>query len=478
MPVHLHHPTFHHLFLHIQRYHHNNNGPYQRKPRLRGLTAERGHALPVLCKAAIKLQRTLHTSNIVQSLQVDKDKPNAVKRILSTSGNAAILRAFKGKHQLGGPDKRAKFDEEIAALITSGANLIKVSCNEGREIPEGADFWGQAKKHTLLGGVKDITVYHFALKLLEARKHALDKEAEGAIEMGLPESNKDETLTAKALDGFTAAVDVASVMYPIQAMDLNAFMDGDLAQDLVLDDDADDEGEYDDVDELADNLSAQPMEQHSTAGVNLPKPGGLSDVSTMTNAQASGEGDEGISLAEAIAGIDTAGIMEYMDDDATFYDDDIDEEMDLSEDEFGMKGNQVLENIEETDAWRMYCRDNKFVPMEDFVKTPVAKQIMADRAPHLASLLNATVMADDNYEHDLEKHLLRRADLNPEQMQQREANRAKTWEEFDARRRGKQTERNLAQQAALLSVSAYDGQADEYDEFDEEDEDGDIEMAD
>lgn len=105
---------------------------------------------------------------------------------------------------------------------------------------------------------------------------------------------------------------------------------------------------------------------------------------------------------------------------------------------------------------------------------------MADRAPRLASLLNATVMADDNYEHDLEKHLLRRAKLSPEQMQQREANRAKTWEDFDAGRRGKQTERNLAQQAALLSVSAYDGQADEYDDFDQEegeqDEDGDIEM--
>lgn len=365
---------------------------------------------------------------MIESLQIDENNPKAVKRILSTSDTYAIVNAFKEKHQLGVPGIRAKFDEEVATLITSGANLIKVSCNEGREIPEGADFWGQAKKQTLLEGSKDITVYHFALKLLEARKRALERAAE------------HDALTAKALDGFTAAVDVASVMYPIQAMYLNAFMDGDLAQELVLDDDADDEGEYDDVDELADNLSVQPMEQDSIAGVNLPKSGGLSDVSTMTNAQASGEGGEGISLAEAIASIDTTGIMKYMDDDddITLYDDDyIDEEMDLSEDEFGMKGKQVLENIDETDAWRMYCRDNKFVPIEDFVKTSMAKQIMADRAPRLASLLNATVMADDNYEHDLEKHLLRRANLTPEQMQQREANREKTWEGFDARRKGR-----------------------------------------
>lgn len=421
---------------------------------------------------------------MIESLQVDENNPKVAKRILSTSDTYAIVNAFKEKHQLGVPGIRAKFDEEVATLITSGANLIKVSCNEGREIPEGADFWGQAKKQTLLEGSKDITVYHFALKLLEARKRALERVAERALEKDTAKSTEHDALTAKALDGFTAAVDVASVMYPIQAMDLNAFMDGDLAQELVLDDDADDEDEYDDVDELADNLSVQPMEQDSIAGVNLPKSGGLSDVSIMTNAQASGEGGEGISLAEAIASIDTTGIMKYMDDDddITLYDDDyIDEEMDLSEDEFGMKGKQVLENIEETDAWRMYCRDNKFVPMEDFVKTSMAKQIMADRAPRLSSLLNATVMADDNYEHDLEKHLLRRANLTPEQMQQREANREKTWEDFDARRKGKQTETNLARQAALLSVSPCDDQAkeyNEYDEFDEEDEDGDIEMAD
>lgn len=301
---------------------------------------------------------------MVKSLQINKDKPSVAKRILSTSETAAILRVFEEKHSWGGPGMRAKFDEEIAALINSGATLIKVSCTEGREIPEGADFWGQAKKQTLLEGIKDITVYNFALKLLEARKHGLDKATERALEKDVPMTNKYEGMTVKALDSFVAALEVASVVYPIQAINLNTFMDGDLAQDLVHDeDDADDEAEYDGVDELAHNLSVQPMEQDSTAGVDLPKSGGLCDVSPMTNAQASGEGAEGISLAEAIASIGTAGIMEYMDDDDTLYRDDyIDEEMDESEDEFGMKGKQVLENIEETNAWRTYCRDNKFAP--------------------------------------------------------------------------------------------------------------------
>lgn len=373
-------------------------------------------------------------------------------------------------------------------LITSGANLIKVSCSEGREIPEGADFWGQAKKQTLLEDTKDSTVYRFALKLLEARKHGLERAAERALEKGSPMTNKYEGMTVKALDRFVAAVEVASVLHPLQAMDLNAFMDGDLAQELVsynevANEEADhDDDDDDDIDDLVDNLSVQPMDQYSTADVDLPKSGGLFDVSSMTSVQASGECGEGSKVGEAIASIDATDFMEYMNDDDYMYDDDddddyIDEDLDLSEDEFGMKGKQVLENIEETDAWHMYCKENKFVPKEDFLKTPMAKKLMAQRAPRLASLLNATVMAKDDYEHDLEKHLLRRAKLNPEQMQQREDNREKTWEEFDARRRGKQVERHLAKQAALLSVSTYnDGQLEDNEE--DEDGDGDVEMAD
>lgn len=301
-------------------------------------------------------------------------------------------------------------------------------------------------------------------------------------------TNRHEGMTVKALDSFVAAVEVASALHPVQALNLNACMDGDLAQELVSDNEvADAEDEHDDdFDDLTDNLSVQPVNQSSTAGINLTKSGGSLDASFITGVQASGECGEGSKYGEALASIDTTGFMPYTNDDDYMYDDDddyIDENIDLSEDEFGMKGKQVLENIEETDAWHMYCRENKFVPMEDFLKTPMAKKIMAERAPRLTSLLNATVMAQDDYEHDLEKHLLRRAKLSPEQMQQREDNREKTWEEFDARRRGKQVERHLAQQAALLSVAGYDGrvEGDEGEDGDGDgygDGDGDVEMAD
>ncbi|KAJ4418837.1 hypothetical protein N0V82_005283 [Gnomoniopsis sp. IMI 355080] len=351
-----------------------------------------------------------------------------------------------------------KFDVETAAFITSGTNLIKASCKEGREIPEGADFWGQAKKHTFLESVKDITAYHFALKLMEARKRGLERYAQRALEKGLPESNKFDALTAKALDGFMAAVEVASVMSPFQASELSAFMNGNLAQDLVpSEDDADDEAEYDAKVEVADNLSVQPLAQDSTQGVKLPTSGNWWDVAT----------------GNMNGGVDS--FMAGMEDEAEYDNDDqweIDDEIDMSEDEFGMKGNRVLENIEAEDALRMYCRDNNtVVAMEDFVDTPIAKQIMAERAPWLTGLLNATVIAKDGYEHDLEKHLLRRANLTPEQMQQREDNRSETWERFRAFCKEKDAEEAMTDQAARLSLSAHAGQEAQEDEEDEEDED-------
>lgn len=106
------------------------------------------------------------------------------------------------------------------------------------------------------------------------------------------------------------------------------------------------------------------------------------------------------------------GIEEGMED--IMHDCPIDNDIDLSEDELGMKGKAVLENIEQKDAWEVYRRGtNTVVAMEDFVDTPIAKQIMADRAPILADLLGATRIPKSAYEFDLEKHLLRRARLPP-----------------------------------------------------------------
>lgn len=366
------------------------------------------------------------------------------------------------------------FDAEIAAFITSGANLIKASCKEGRKVPQGADFWGQAKKHTFLEDTRNVTVYRFALKILEARKRGLEKDAERAREKGLSKSMKYDELTTKAIDGFMAVVEVASVLSPIQALDLNSFMDGDLAQDLVpSEDDADDEAEYDDDVEAADNLSAWPISHDSIQGVKLSKSGNWWDVYPMENVQKNGQHSTENETRKPISNKDATGdtnggmnsgvdgrmenCMEY----ATEYSNDdqyeIDEDIDLSEDELGMKGGQVLENIEAADALRMYCRaNNTVVAMEDFVHTPIAKQIMADRAPYLAGLLNATEMASGDYEHDLENHLLRRAGLNNEQMQQREDNRWKTWQNFRSFCKEKDAEEAMTDQAAHMSLLAYD----------------------
>lgn len=423
--------------------------------------------------------------------QVAKDKPNVAKRILPTSDAKAILIALHKKHPSDEGGIKMKFDVEIAAFVTSGTNLIKVSCRGGREIPEGADFWGQAKKRTFLEGIKDTTAYHFALKLLEARKRGLEREAERASEKGLSKSTKYDTVTAKALDGFMAAVEVASVMSPVQALDLNAFMDGDLAQDLVpSEDDADDEAEYDDDVKVVNDLSVQPMTQDSTQGVKPSTSGNWWEVSSVQNVQNYGKhgannetGETATTTTNDATGDMNGGIeytMKYSNDDQY----EIDEDIDLSEDEFGMKGSQVLENIEAEDAMRMYCKaNNTVVAMENFVDTPIAKQIMADRAPYLAGLLNATQIARGDYEHDLEKHLLRRAELTPEQMQQREDNRWKTWQNFRTFCREKDEEEAIIDQAARLIVSTYGDQTPQEEEeededgYDDETEDGDVEMG-
>lgn len=83
-----------------------------------------------------------HISNMIKSSQVNKDnsKTRAAKRILTINDADAILRALNKKHPVDKAGMKQKFDEEIAAFINSGTHLIEDLCNQGREIPEGADF--------------------------------------------------------------------------------------------------------------------------------------------------------------------------------------------------------------------------------------------------------------------------------------------------------------------------------------------------
>lgn len=122
------------------------------------------------------------------------------------------------------------------------------------------------------------------MKLLEAYKRGLEKDGERALQKrDFAKSKKYDALTTKALDGLMAAVEVAAVMNPFQAIDLSAFMDGDLARDLVpSEDDIEDDVNFDDDeddeeianDENMHTLSAQPMTRGSTRSVKLPKSGG------------------------------------------------------------------------------------------------------------------------------------------------------------------------------------------------------------
>lgn len=161
---------------------------------------------------------------------------------------------------------RQIFDAAVAKFIASGAEFILACCDTGQKIPEDSDFWTDAKKNTFLADVKDITAYRFAAKLLEARKYGLEKYGR---------QSESDSVTATALDGFTAAVDMATALSPIEAFGLNAFINGDLAEDVVPgeedadfggDDDGDRGEEEGDIEmEDDDETSAVPSTSYSAA---------------------------------------------------------------------------------------------------------------------------------------------------------------------------------------------------------------------
>lgn len=180
-----------------------------------------------------------------------------------------------------------------------------------------------------------------------------------------------------------AAVEMATLMHPFQAFDLSAIMDGYLASHMVLSEDyADDITRYDGDDEKEDNETAN----HDS--------GGAGDCNDATGSMDGGLGSMEDGMDGDFGDMDLGNFGDYiMEDDGEGAIDD------GSEDEFGLKEGVDLEEIEEADAWYMYLKDPDVdVAFEDFVGMPIAKDIMANRAPSLDGLLRYTRIPEDDYE--------------------------------------------------------------------------------
>lgn len=130
----------------------------------------------------------------------ENTKTDNDRRILPPNMSTKIMSKFVNKHKQ--PTRKA-FDQAIAELFDKAASIVLEIGLNGQNPAYDSDFWHAPKLGTFLETISDKTTSNFAAKMLESRESGLGKQGGHAT--------KYDCETAKAIDRFNEAVQVASV---------------------------------------------------------------------------------------------------------------------------------------------------------------------------------------------------------------------------------------------------------------------------
>lgn len=166
-------------------------------------------------------------SNTVKPNEDETNKTNNERRILPPNISTKIM--IKFNHKSGKGTTRNDFDRDVAQLFSNAEKIVRSAGYHGQD---PSAFWHVPKRGTFLEFASDNTVSRFTEKILQARENGLEKQAEmlkaraiemqkqgqttQAIEQEL-QNQRDifqarDCQTAKAVDGFNRAMEVASIM--------------------------------------------------------------------------------------------------------------------------------------------------------------------------------------------------------------------------------------------------------------------------
>lgn len=103
------------------------------------------------------------------------------------------------------------FDDAITELFDSATATVNKLGNDGLNPSCDLNFWRTPKIGTVFENVSDNTTYRFALKMLEARQRWVERQRPGTGQIVSPAFANHECQTAKAIDRFNDAVEVAAL---------------------------------------------------------------------------------------------------------------------------------------------------------------------------------------------------------------------------------------------------------------------------
>ncbi|KAI3397196.1 hypothetical protein diail_11170, partial [Diaporthe ilicicola] len=185
----------------------------------------------------------------------DNEKPT-IRRILPGNMSTKIMVQLCEKHHQ--PTKK-DFDNAITQLFNNASRVVSQLASEGKTPSGDLDFWRTPKTGTIFEMVSDNTTYRFAVKILEARDRWLERQSAG---QGLGEdASKYKCETAKAVDRFNEAVEIASLTSDGLAALLSGgsgagfLMKSYMVDQFSEDDDTSDEEDSDGDEGMADSTS-------------------------------------------------------------------------------------------------------------------------------------------------------------------------------------------------------------------------------